>query len=167
MGFSKSCNVPILKICGVISDTYPSLKSLTKVMEDFFLRIIFSSHVISQWKYLGPPIEDLPNWRRVPGFPVFGVGQPTEKGFEKIPDKVFLILRESFSLRHWRDVKNQIEKRMRNMESTSSVSRREKRNVKICFLVREENENFCQKNGEILNIFSSFEMRREIQKYFL
>merc|ERR1719266_1922720 len=37
---------------------------------------------------LGPPIEDLPNWRRVPGFPVFGVGQPTEKGFEKIPDKI-------------------------------------------------------------------------------
>ena len=33
--FSKSSNVPILKICGVISDTYPSLKSLTKVMEDF------------------------------------------------------------------------------------------------------------------------------------
>ena len=61
--------------------------------------------------------------------------------------------------------KSQIEKR--NMESTSQVSRREKRNVEICFLVREENENFCQKNGEILNIFSSFEMRREIQKYFL
>ena len=32
--FSKSSNIPILKICGVISDTYPSLKSLTKVMED-------------------------------------------------------------------------------------------------------------------------------------
>ena len=63
--------------------------------------------------------------------------------------------------------KSQIEKRKRNMESTSRVSRREKRNVEICFLVREENENFCQKNGEILNIFSSFEMRREIQKYFL
>ena len=63
--------------------------------------------------------------------------------------------------------KSQIEKRKRNMESTSRVSRREKRNVEICFLVREENENFCKKNGEILNIFSSFEMRREIQKYFL
>ena len=63
--------------------------------------------------------------------------------------------------------KSQIEKRKRNMESTSRVSRREKRNVEICFLVREENENFCQKNGEILNIFSSFEMRREIHKYFL
>ena len=34
--FSKSSNVPILKICGVISDTYPSLKSLTKVMGDLF-----------------------------------------------------------------------------------------------------------------------------------
>ena len=63
--------------------------------------------------------------------------------------------------------KSQIEKRKRNMESTSRVSRREKRNVEICFLIQEENENFCQKNGEILNIFSSFEMRREIQKYFL
>ena len=63
--------------------------------------------------------------------------------------------------------KSQIEKRKRNVESTSRVSRREKRNVEICFLVREENENFCKKNGEILNIFSSFEMRREIQKYFL
>ena len=63
--------------------------------------------------------------------------------------------------------KSQIEKRKRNMESTSRVSRREMRNVEICFLVREENENFCQKNGEILNIFYSFEMRREIQKYFL
>ena len=61
--------------------------------------------------------------------------------------------------------KSEIEKR--NMESISRISRTEKRNVEICFLVREENENFCQKNGEILNIFSSFEMRREIQKYFL
>ena len=61
--------------------------------------------------------------------------------------------------------KSQIEKR--NMESTSQVSRREKRNVDISFLDREENENFCKQNGEILNIFSSFEMRREIQKYFL
>ena len=41
--------------------------------------------------------------------------------------------------------KSQIEKRKRNMESTSRVSRREKRNVEICFLVREENENFCKK----------------------
>ena len=56
--------------------------------------------------------------------------------------------------------KSQIEKRKRNMESTSRVSRREKRNVEICFLVREENENFCQQNGEILNIFSSFEKRK-------
>ena len=63
--------------------------------------------------------------------------------------------------------KSQIEKRKRNVESTSRVLRREKRNVEICFLIREENENFCKQNGEILNIFSSFEMRREIQKYFL
>ena len=32
--FSKSSNVLILKTCGVISDTYASLKSMTKVMED-------------------------------------------------------------------------------------------------------------------------------------
>ena len=25
----------------------------------------------------------------MPGFPVYGVGQPTEKGFAKIPEKVF------------------------------------------------------------------------------
>lgn len=34
------------------------------------------------------PSDDLPNWRRVAGFPVFGVGQPTEQGFSKIPEKV-------------------------------------------------------------------------------
>jgi len=34
------------------------------------------------------PTDDLPNWRRVSGFPVYGVGQPTEAGFTKIPDKV-------------------------------------------------------------------------------
>jgi len=32
--------------------------------------------------------DDLPNWRRVPGFPVFGVGQPSEKGFANIPEKM-------------------------------------------------------------------------------
>ena len=47
--------------------------------------------------------------------------------------------------------KSQIEKRKRNMESTSRVSRREKRNVEICFLVPEENEKFCKKNREICN----------------
>ena len=41
--------------------------------------------------------------------------------------------------------KSEIEKRKRNMESISQISRREKRNVEICFLVREENENFCKK----------------------
>ena len=61
--------------------------------------------------------------------------------------------------------KSEIEKR--SMECISRISRREKRNVEICFLFREENENFCKQNGDIFNIFSSFEMRREIQKYFL
>ena len=56
--------------------------------------------------------------------------------------------------------KSEIEKRKRNMKSKFRVSRREKRNVKICFLVREENENFCKKNREICNHFSSFEMRK-------
>ena len=43
--------------------------------------------------------------------------------------------------------KSQIEKRKRNMESTIEFreEKREKRNVEICFLVREENENFCKK----------------------
>ena len=40
--------------------------------------------------------------------------------------------------------KSEIEKRKRNMESISRIFRREKRNVKICFLVREENENICK-----------------------
>ena len=31
---AKSCNVPILQICGVISDTYPILKSLTELVVD-------------------------------------------------------------------------------------------------------------------------------------
>ena len=38
----------------------------------------------------GAPSDDLPNWRRVPGFPVYGVGQPTEKGFANIPEKVVI-----------------------------------------------------------------------------
>jgi len=37
---------------------------------------------------LGAPSDDLPNWRRVAGFPVYGVGQPTEAGFAKIPEKI-------------------------------------------------------------------------------
>lgn len=36
---------------------------------------------------LGCP-DDCPNWRRAPGFPVFGVGQPSEAGFAKIAEKV-------------------------------------------------------------------------------
>lgn len=34
------------------------------------------------------PSDDLPNWRRVSGFPVYGLGQPTEAGFAKVPEKV-------------------------------------------------------------------------------
>jgi len=32
--------------------------------------------------------DDLPHWRRVPGFPVYGVGQPSELGFSKVSEKV-------------------------------------------------------------------------------
>ena len=71
--------------------------------------------------------------------------------------------------------KSQIEKRKRNIESTYRVSRREKKNVEICFLVQEVNEDFCnnknieksaiislvwRREGEIINIFSSFEMKK-------
>ena len=36
---------------------------------------------------LGDP-EPCLNWRQVPGFPVFGVAQPTEAGFAQIADKL-------------------------------------------------------------------------------
>merc|ERR1711994_327900 len=32
--------------------------------------------------------DELPHWRRVPGFPVYGVGQPSEAGFSKVSEKV-------------------------------------------------------------------------------
>ena len=32
--------------------------------------------------------DDLPHWRRVPGFPVYGVGQPSEEGFSKVPEQL-------------------------------------------------------------------------------
>ena len=32
---------------------------------------------------VGTP-DPLPNWRQVPGFPVFGLGQPTEKGLTQV-----------------------------------------------------------------------------------
>ena len=36
---------------------------------------------------MGTP-EPLPNWRQVPGFPVFGVGQPTQEGLAKVKEVV-------------------------------------------------------------------------------
>jgi len=36
---------------------------------------------------VGSP-DPLPNWRQVPGFPVFGSGQPTEKGLKEVKDKL-------------------------------------------------------------------------------
>ena len=62
--------------------------------------------------------------------------------------------------------KSQIEKRKRNMESTSRVSRREKRNVEICFLVREENENFCQQKWRIFKHFLQFRDEKRNPKIF-
>ena len=56
--------------------------------------------------------------------------------------------------------KSGIEKRKRNMEFTSRISRREKRNVEICFLVPEEKESCCNKKIEKSAIFSSFEKRK-------
>jgi len=32
--------------------------------------------------------DDCPHWRRVPGFPIFGVGQPSGAGFGKIAEKI-------------------------------------------------------------------------------
>ena len=58
--------------------------------------------------------------------------------------------------------KSEIEKRKRNMESISRISRREKRNVEICFLVQEENENFCKTNREICNFL---QFREEKKKF--
>ena len=43
----------------------------------FFLEI---RHFLLQ---VGTP-DPLPNWRQVPGFPVFGLGQPTEKGLTQV-----------------------------------------------------------------------------------
>jgi len=34
------------------------------------------------------PQEDLPNFRQTPGFPVYGVGQPSEAGFAKLAEKI-------------------------------------------------------------------------------
>eukprot|EP00088_Acartia_fossae_P011713 TRINITY_DN15970_c0_g1_i1.p1 TRINITY_DN15970_c0_g1~~TRINITY_DN15970_c0_g1_i1.p1 ORF type:complete len:475 (+),score=182.69 TRINITY_DN15970_c0_g1_i1:73-1497(+) len=36
---------------------------------------------------VGTP-DNLPNWRQIPGFPVYGVGQCTEEGLEKMNDKM-------------------------------------------------------------------------------
>ena len=60
--------------------------------------------------------------------------------------------------------KSEIEKRKRNMKSKFQVSRREKRNVKICFLVREENENFCTKKSRNLQFSLISRREREILK---
>jgi len=32
--------------------------------------------------------DDCPHWRRVPGFPIYGVGQPSAAGFSKIAEKI-------------------------------------------------------------------------------
>lgn len=41
-----------------------------------------------KWCHSRGTPDELPHWRRVPGFPVYGVGQPSESGFPKIAEKV-------------------------------------------------------------------------------
>ena len=57
--------------------------------------------------------------------------------------------------------KSQIEKRKRNIESTSRVSRREKKNVEICFLVQEVNEDFCNNKNIEKSAIISLVWRKE------
>ena len=58
--------------------------------------------------------------------------------------------------------KSEIEKR--NMETISQISRREKKNVEICFLVREENENLCTNKSRNLQFSLISRREREILK---
>merc|ERR1712203_893002 len=51
------------------------------------LRMDLSKCTIKLDHSLGNP-EPFLNWRQVPGFPVFGVGQPTEAGFPQIAEKL-------------------------------------------------------------------------------
>ena len=46
---------------------------------------------------LGCP-DDSPNWRRVPGFPIFGVGQPTLDGFDKVKKGIYMTSRHNKNL---------------------------------------------------------------------
>ena len=50
------------------------------------------------------------------------------------------------------------------MESISRISRREKRNVEICFLVQEENENFSTQKTSNLQLSPISRREREILK---
>ena len=52
----------------------------------------------------------------------------------------------------------------RNMESISRISRREKRNVEICFLVRKENEILCKRKSRNLQFSPILRRQREILK---
>ena len=60
--------------------------------------------------------------------------------------------------------KSEIEKRKRSMESISRISRREKRNVEICFLVPEEKESCCTKKSRNLQFSLISRREREILK---
>ena len=60
--------------------------------------------------------------------------------------------------------KSEIERRKRNIESISRISRRDKRNVEIYYLVREENENFYQKELRNLQFSQISRIEREILK---
>ena len=47
---------------------------------------------------LGCP-DDAPNWRLVPGFPIYGVGQPTNDGFNKVISVSVKALNFHFSMK--------------------------------------------------------------------
>ena len=52
-----------------------------------FYRMDLSTCTIKLDHSLGTP-EPCLNWRQVPGFPVFGTGQPTEPGFVQIAENI-------------------------------------------------------------------------------
>ena len=99
-----------------------------------------------------------------PGQRRFHQHQGAEKG-DNCRKPIFGWLWDPQTVALTRCQKSEIEKRKKNMESTSRVSRREMRNVKICLLVREENENFCKKKSRNLQSFLQLWDEKEKSKF--
>ena len=59
-----------------ISNNYPNCHFRLKMVE-------LENCNIKLDHSLGCP-DDCPNWRVAPGFPIYGVGQPTKDGFDKV-----------------------------------------------------------------------------------